>query len=148
MRQRPRWRLQFRLRTALGVMSLCALVFAPAGYFARSLFGRPLLVPVGGTLTFKGQPVAGATVSFINVDSKGQPAYGVTDLGGEFRLCTYRSAMMLGVGAEPGEYRVIINTTAKTSSKVPLRYTQPATSGLRAKVTAVGANNFSLNTVD
>jgi hypothetical protein len=50
--------------------------------------GRPALAPVRGTVTYKGKPVAGATVVFL---CEGAPrlAVGTTDEGGEYHLTTY-----------------------------------------------------------
>src|SRR5260370_11472637 len=46
----------------------------------------PDLVPADGTVTYKGSPIAGATVTFI--PEKGPLAMAVTDLEGKFTLST------------------------------------------------------------
>jgi hypothetical protein len=48
--------------------------------------GDVKLAPAGGTVTFKGAPLAGATVTFI--PEKGPLAIAQTDLSGKFKLST------------------------------------------------------------
>jgi hypothetical protein len=50
--------------------------------------GRPALAPVRGTVTYKGQPVAGAAVVFL-CDGAPRLAVGTTDERGEYQLTTY-----------------------------------------------------------
>jgi hypothetical protein len=66
-------------------------------------------VRVEGTITFNGQPVDGATVTFqpINPDSGGAAA-GTTDANGVFTL-TSGQATRGGTGVLPGEYRVLVS---------------------------------------
>lgn len=101
---------QFRLRTALLVMSACCVAALPLGYFVRSL-QRPQrqLVPVSGVVTLNGQPLADAHVQFISNDPRGRPAAGSTDTKGRFSLTTYFDPTRLIAGAQPGEYTVIIH---------------------------------------
>ena len=64
------------------------------------------LVPVEGTITLNGEPVAGATVLFFAQEGDSgriQPA-GATDSQGHFALHTKTS-----VGALPGKYRVSVS---------------------------------------
>lgn len=46
----------------------------------------PKLAPADGTVTYKGSPLAGATVMFV--PAKGPVAMGITDVNGKFRLAT------------------------------------------------------------
>ena len=62
---------------------------------------RPATYPVTGTVTYKGQPVDGATVAFQSADGS-HGAMGVTDTGGKYTLTTFKS----GDGAVLGEYSV------------------------------------------
>ena len=71
-------------------------------------------VPVSGKVTYKGQPVAVATVSFIPVGD-GRPATAITKAGGEYRLTTLDSD-----GALPGQYTVLVR-----KSEVSLASTEP-----------------------
>jgi hypothetical protein len=64
--------------------------------------------PVKGRVLLDGQPVAGATVTFLpDADGQGRPASGTTDSDGYFQLMTYRS----GDGAPPGTYRIVVSKT-------------------------------------
>jgi hypothetical protein len=64
------------------LVASCVLVAGCSGS------GRPAIAPVRGTVTYKGRPVAGATVVFL---CSGAPrlAVGKTDERGEYRLTTY-----------------------------------------------------------
>jgi hypothetical protein len=68
--------------TAKLILASCVLA---AGCSAS---GRPAIAPVRGTVTYRGQPVAGATVVFL---CSGAPrlAVGKTDERGEYQLTTY-----------------------------------------------------------
>ena len=71
---------------------------------------RPDLVPVMGTVTFKGSPVEGATVTFSNEKSP-RSAKGITDSTGEFQLTTFDT----NDGAVAGEHDVTISKVEATS---------------------------------
>lgn len=72
--------------------------------------GRPDLVKVQGTVTFKGSPVEGATVTFFAVksDKSSRNANGTTDSSGRFKLTTYDT----NDGVIPGEHSVSIAKVA------------------------------------
>ena len=65
---------------------------------------RPKTIPVTGTVTYKGQPVEGATVTFFG-GTRG--AVGLTDASGGFKMTTFEAAD----GAIPGTYKVMITKT-------------------------------------
>jgi hypothetical protein len=65
-------------------------------------------VPVTGKVTFKGAPLAGATVSFLNQDQAGRPAGGKTNEQGEYTLTTLETGTKMAQGALVGEYKVAI----------------------------------------
>jgi hypothetical protein len=65
--------------------------------------GQPKTVPVSGTVMYNGNPVEGATVSFMG-EGAPRPATGVTDAKGEFQLSTYAA----NDGAVIGEHVVTI----------------------------------------
>jgi hypothetical protein len=71
---------------------------------------RPALLPVSGTVLFKGQPVEGATVSFSN-EKASRSAQGVTDANGKFKLTSYDT----NDGAIAGEHVVTISKAAAVS---------------------------------
>lgn len=92
-------------------------IVVAGGLFLASLQGcrnsdLPEVVPVTGTVTFQGQPVADATVVFFvnqgNLAS-GELSFGTTDAAGRFRLRTQvgRTEVLDGVAA--GEHRVTIS---------------------------------------
>jgi hypothetical protein len=69
--------------------------------------GGPATVPVSGTVTLDGEPVDGATVTFVP-EGEGRPANGNTDASGNFTLTTFTG----GDGALPGSYNVTVFKTA------------------------------------
>jgi hypothetical protein len=73
-------------------------------------------VPVSGKVTYKAQPVEGATVSFIP-DGDGRPAIAISGAGGAYRLMTLDVP-----GALPGTYTVTVR-----KSDIPLESTKPVT---------------------
>lgn len=111
----------------------------------------PVQVPVTGTVTLDGQPIAKAAVMFLP-ESSGQPANGLTDPEGRFTLGIQKK----GDGAFEGKYRVavILNEVQgfvadgknkdvsggiapgglKTKWIVPQKYSETKTSGLAAEV--------------
>jgi len=123
--------------------------------------GGPKLGKVKGKVTYNGQPVAGATVTFK--PSQGPLGIGTTDASGEFTLTTAGEP-----GAVLGDHKVFITkhaaregtTTDMTpedlakmaregggaalalpESEIPTKYANPATSGLTATVTADASKN-------
>ncbi len=68
----------------------------------------PKTVPVTGTVTLDGTPVAGAVVTFSPEAADGRAATGTTDGSGRFELTTTVS----GDGAVPGSYFVGISKTS------------------------------------
>lgn len=115
----------------------------------------------GGTVNHKGQPVAGATVTFISADGK-TGAYAVTDAAGKFVLSTHSAGdgaaagdYMVGVtkmeapkgdmgggSPETGDYRPPAENLPPPKNLLPAKYATPMSSGLKATVTAEGPNEF------
>ena len=128
---------------------------------------RPDLVPVSGAVTFQGQPVVGAQVTFM-APNAARAAFGVTDAEGKFRLSTFGTED----GAVVGNHTVTVAKPTETSggktmspddpdggyaaamaqaaarpavkSELPAKYANPQTSGLTADVTSSGPNEFKL----
>jgi len=73
-------------------------------------------VPVSGTVTYNGQPVEAATVSFIP-DGDGRPATAITAADGSYNLATLNWQ-----GAVPGAYTAVVRKT-----DMALASTQPVT---------------------
>ena len=105
--------------------------------------------PVSGTATYKGEPMAGAMISFHplgDADPRALRAQATADKEGRFQMTTYTT----GDGAPAGEYAVTIywpakrtkgksdDPTAEEEDLPPDRlnrvYTVPATTKLRATV--------------
>jgi hypothetical protein len=77
--------------------------------------GGPALYPVDGKILLKGQPLAGATVSFwpkTGEQAKVTPSTGVTDEEGRFKLSTGTRT-----GAPPGDYVVTVIQSRQIPAK-------------------------------
>ena len=84
---------------ARGVLWVFLLVLVPAGCSSKN---KP--IEVEGVVLLDNEPVAEATVLFIPEDGIGQPAHGMTDENGRFRLSTFSE----NDGALPGAYKVTV----------------------------------------
>jgi hypothetical protein len=132
---------------------------------------RQKVVPVSGSVTYNGQPVAGATVVFLTKGSS-PGATGQTASDGTFRLTTYDE----GDGAAPGRYSVTVTklegaasgdpnapfdpvadmeaAARKTApppparSLLPTKYSTAAQSPLEFTVEASGNNRFEIELKD
>lgn len=142
-----------RIGTALALLALVGLAGCTGGGG-----GSAKLVPVKGKVTYKGSPVAGATVTFIP-SGTGQPATGQTDASGNYTLTSGTQP-----GAAAGQYKVTVTKYAaptgaakltpedmakmqkegkapEAKSEIPGKYAAPPTSGLQATVTQDPAKN-------
>ena len=122
-------------------------------------------MPVSGKVTYKGQSVEGATVSFIP-DGDGRPATAITKAGGAYQLTTLDS-----VGALPGQYAVLVRKTEmpinsqesvsmeealKLNNRpppapkelLPAKYGDAAKSPLKFEVKQGQANKFDIQLTD
>ncbi len=102
---------------------------------------RPTLTPVTGIVTWEGDPLSDADVSFTP-DSGGRPAYGRTDLDGKFQLTTFDP----NDGASLGEHVVTVraefardnvdpnNPYQQIESLIPTKYAEIKTTPLRVEV--------------
>ncbi|MCA9129662.1 MAG: carboxypeptidase regulatory-like domain-containing protein [Planctomycetales bacterium] len=61
---------------------------------------NPPTYPVTGTVTLKGNPVAGATIIFVPISDGAKGATGTSDDQGNYQVTTFVS----GDGAVPGDY--------------------------------------------
>jgi len=119
------------------------------------------LVPVTGTVTINGEPVAGATIRFIpptgpDARQGAHEAIGITDAQGKYTLLTSapRVTHDQSKGALPGEYKVVITRLLASDGKavpkgttdadamavgakesLPPRYSDESKSKLKATVT-------------
>ena len=112
---------------------------------------------VTGTITYKQQPVEGANVTFLPVDSGGEPASGRTDASGTFSL-TSSQAVGGGRGVLPGEYLVIVSKRLPPKDPddpnepavelFPAKYSDPGTTDLRVTITRGSTNTPSFDLTD
>ena len=120
----------------------------------------PKIYPATGTVTWKGEPLADATVSFV--PSVGAPSDGKTDAQGKFAIMTNGMP-----GARAGACKVTVSKFAGAApsmpaapkpedmmkmyekkkkgevekGEIPAKFGRPDTSGLSAEVTTEGAKN-------
>lgn len=85
-----------------------------AGCFVLTGCGGQGLVPVSGTLTFKGKPVTNAIINFVPSDD-GRPSSGKTDENGKFTL--YFDEQNKGI--KPGKYKVYVMLDALATATRP-----------------------------
>jgi hypothetical protein len=138
---------------AAGLAVLCAL---PVGCGPST--GVPV-AKVRGTITYRGKPVAKASISFIPEKVGTVPALATTGPDGTYALSTYGN----GDGAPVGPCRVAISLTGESpplpehlakaeaaaetlrmpgKPLIPKKYFSPETSGLKADVVAGKDNVF------
>jgi hypothetical protein len=127
---------------------------------------QPETVPVSGAVTYQGEPVAGAQVSFMAPEAA-RAAFGKTDAQRRFRLSTYGTndgavigthtltvskpeETVTGAGMSPddpdGGYAAAMAQAAQqptVKGALPEKYGSPNTSDLRAEVTRDGPNEFT-----
>jgi hypothetical protein len=72
-------------------------------------------VPVSGKVSYKGQPVAGAIVTFTGGGEGSRPAVAVSEADGTYKLKTLESD-----GALPGKYKVTVIKTETTAESAPV----------------------------
>lgn len=137
VRNLRKFRKQSRAFAGIG-LAICVAAVAGCGS------GKLPVVPVEGTVVYKGQPLQSGVVTFL--PSSGPVASGEIQSDGTFRLSTYGN----GDGAVLGSHQVTIGSfreptaeeTAKAAGSEPLgsiavtpqKYLVPTTSGLTAEV--------------
>jgi len=108
-----------------------------------SIANRKPVYPVKGKVHFDGTPTPDAVVVFYLIDGKKmtRAADGLVEADGSFALSTYKAFD----GAPAGQYAVAVSwREAGAPNRLPARYADPATSGLRVQVKAE-ANDVSLD---
>jgi hypothetical protein len=138
---------------------LAVAILVVVGCGGKDVGDRPTTMAAGGTVTYKGAPVEGASVTF-SPEGGGKAAVGKTDAQGAFTLMTFEP----GDGAVAGKYTIIItkrteqpeeeneNSEAPAAPPVkdllPTKYGNPNTSKLTAEVTEGGENQFTFELTD
>ena len=129
------------------ITALAVLETGGCGSSATSPGVLKQLVPVCGTMTFQGQPIAGAVLAFRPADgtqiADGGWTSAVVDPEGKFEVKTSISREM-GQGAVPGDYIVAVSWTKPLQSNssdsdlgpelLPRKYQDPGSSPLRITV--------------
>lgn len=94
-----------------GLMFTCLLVVgtitcAGCGKADQGYDSPEGLIPITGTATLDGEPLAGATISFLpESGTAGMGGFAITDATGNFKAQHYSQAE----GLEPGTYKVIFS---------------------------------------
>src|SRR5262245_41253068 len=91
------------------ILVVAALI---AGCSGGGSGNHPPTKPVTVTVTYKGQPVTDATVTFINQEGDAAPSFGKTDAQGVAKMRT-----RWGDGAVLGQHKVTITKVEKPSGE-------------------------------
>jgi hypothetical protein len=118
------------------------------------------VVPVAGTLTYKGKALENFQVTFQPSDDR-RPAIGITDSAGKFKLGTNEpgdgavtGTLKVGVvwagppTTDANAQEVIIDDPSKLpkpSVRIPTKYNNPETSGLVQEVPAEGLPDVKID---
>jgi len=93
--------------------SVRATAFALVVCFSLAGCGDSGIVPVSGTLTYKGKPVTNAFINFV--PEKGRPSMGETDASGRFTLAYDPQTK----GAQVGKHKVFVTHNAVADAGQP-----------------------------
>lgn len=156
------------LRVSLPVLLVLASVISGCGQ------AGPKTVPVSGVVLLDGNPIEGASVTFMSNDGN-RVANGITDASGKYTLRTVFGSQLID-GAVPGGHKVgvaktqsdgagppqpkdgetpqeMVNRMAgsptntskvKETFLIPKKFNSPEYSGLTATVSESGANEIEL----
>jgi hypothetical protein len=142
-------------------LTLAVVLAAAAGGCTGD--GKQPLAPLTGTVTYKGKPVVGASMTFIPDDTAMRPAIALTDASGRYVMETYepRDGAAVGSGRlaislrgpskkiKPGMGDAALEQLAEAGDPlVPLRYFDPDKSGLRFDVKAKTGNRYDIELTD
>lgn len=115
----------------------------------------PATVPVTGTITMDGKPIAGAVVVFSpqgTSDESRLATQAETDSEGRFELKTYLGGADFKLGVPAGDYAVSVSKLEvvqdmrrQPKNLLPKKYNQPNTSGFSATVDPSGENDFTFD---
>lgn len=154
------------LRLHCAVCLLVAVGIGLVGCGKGSSSNRPSTVQASVTVSYKGQPVEGASVVLRPKAQGGHAAVATTDSSGKGALTTFEA----GDGAVPGEYTAGVSKTKsegrelsdeeavawetkypdkprprpKVTDLLPTKYKDPAKSNLSVTIQASGPNEIKL----
>jgi hypothetical protein len=121
---------------------------------------QPRLYPATGTVTWNGEPLAGATVSFV--PAVGAPSDGTTDSAGKYAIMTngqpgaplgankvtvskFTGSVTMPSAPTPDDMMKMAIEKGKKKGvdkgEIPVKFNRPDTSGLNADVKADAAEN-------
>lgn len=148
------WKMFGRFAMSFVLASLCG---CSGGYSTTADIEK--VVPVSGTLTYKGKPLESYQVVFMPSDGR-RVATGVADAQGNFKMGTNDA----GDGAPPGQCKVavvfappetgeggneqIIDNPAmlpKPKVQIPKKYSNPETSGLTQDIPEAGISGLKID---
>ena len=131
---------------------VASLLLSQPGCDGGGVEDLPEVAKVSGIVTYKGQPVEGAEVTFT--PETGNPALGITGADGRFEPTTYDA----GDGAVPGKHKITIKVfprealpgmEAETAGvSVPAKYGDLTTTPLSEEVKAGEQNEFTFDLED
>jgi hypothetical protein len=119
-------------RRRVVVVGVAAVFLALAAGILAAWLLRPkpefAVTPVRGKVTYRGKPVAGASVTLIplaGVASNQRAAISVTDADGVFEILTPAGGGTGGpAGAQPGEYKVVVSKWVPPNGWTEEKYQQ------------------------
>jgi hypothetical protein len=115
--------MRFRLRTLLILLAILPPILAAVGVGFFGLKQKP--PSVVGTVTYRGMPAAGVTVTFAPIATS-EPRYtATTDAAGRYRLSDGKG----GPPLQTGTYQATF-----TSPALPARYQSPNVSGITVDI--------------
>jgi hypothetical protein len=126
-------RSQVSLALGLTLLTLAGCSRTPANFHAN-------LIPADGPLKYKGEPVAGAQLTFVG-DESIEPGLAVTDSKGRFKCITNDSTE----GMRAGDYVVVVAHPSRQIAKI---YSSAETSPLQVSLSEDGENHFALELTD
>lgn len=149
----------FMKSESMAISHLANGLMAGVMLVAMGCGGKPAPIPVNGSVSFKGNPVANVVVTFAPKSPEGEYARGETDAGGKIiNVSTSRP----GDGIRPGEYSVAITMPPQSyapegdaidysvvsTPPFPAKYQDVAVSDLRITVGKGNENQFDLELKD
>ncbi len=136
------------MRQEFGLLPVILMLAFAVGGCNHSETG-PTTIPVTGKVTYKGEPLSNATVSFT-ANGTGKSCDAITNEAGEFSLQTYLPNGDAKAGAVAGEYEVTVikldesnlSMSAPPKHLLPVKYSRTKTSGLSASISGAGGQQL------